>query len=568
MRIKDYAATGTSAGRNTSIARSIDISPSGDLQQAATFNSGFSYYQPTGLQTHIQDLVTTSPRGKEVLPLDGNYYTPGSVEYQLDTGTRIVPHKGVITFSFPDAATKGGIYKSPHWDAAFNFYDAPGYSPFTEAQRVAARISIQTWDDLIAPTFKEVNGPGGADITFQNTYTNAPGEGAHAYYPYDWGVKSFKHVQSDVWTNDPRVDPSLLQLYPGGYGVQAVNHEIGHTLGMPHPGSYNATDDNDHDGFPDPITYQNDAFYFQDSQQYTIMSYFDSYETGAQPIDWNLMRFVLPSTPMVDDVFVIQQMYGADMTTRTGNTTYGFNATADVTNEAMRFHTGEMLSIVTIWDAGGVDTLDLSGYSSNSIIDLREGAYSSAGGPGRQLTLEEINANNEAAGFGPRSERLYHIYFDGNWYDPPAKPGDPPVLVNEGQSWKNVTGTGNDFGMEDNIGIAYGAIIENAKGGSGNDRINGNQANNNFWGNGGADVFVIADYDGTSVLGKTINDTSVDTIRDFHRLEGDKIDVSELGVTSSAVTIVGSHVYVNTADETVHFIVQGDAVQIGDLFFG
>ena len=96
------------------------------------------------------------------------------------------------------------------------------------------------------------------------------------------------------------------------------------------PATYNYGDDNDGDGLPDPINYTGDAQYFQDSNQFTIMSYFDSFETGAQNIDWNVMRFLYPSTPMVDDVYVVQQKYGADMTTRTGNTTYGFNATADV----------------------------------------------------------------------------------------------------------------------------------------------------------------------------------------------------------------------------------------------
>ena len=85
---------------------------------------------------------------------------------------------------------------------------------------------------------------------------------------------------------------------------------------------------------------------------------------------------------MVDDVYVVQQKYGADMTTRTGDTTYGFNATADVWNEAMSFHNGEMATIFTIWDAGGTDTFDLSGYYTPSVIDLREGGYSSAGGYG------------------------------------------------------------------------------------------------------------------------------------------------------------------------------------------
>jgi Ca2+-binding RTX toxin-like protein len=50
---------------------------------------------------------------------------------------------------------------------------------------------------------------------------------------------------------------------------------------------------------------------------------------------------------------------------------------------------------------------------------------------------------------------------------------------------------GFDYLMENNIGIAYGAVIENAKGGEGNDRINGNQAVNHFWGNGGADTFIM-----------------------------------------------------------------------------
>ena len=58
---------------------------------------------------------------------------------------------------------------------------------------------------------------------------------------------------------------------------------------------------------PDPITYEGDAFYYQDSHQYTIMSYFDSYETGSNQVDWNFMRFVYPSTPMVHDIWVAQQ---------------------------------------------------------------------------------------------------------------------------------------------------------------------------------------------------------------------------------------------------------------------
>src|SRR5882757_2986753 len=83
------------------------------------------------------------------------------------------------------------------------------------------------------------------------------------------------------------------------------------------------------------------------------------------------------STPMVDDVAAIQAIYGADMTTRAGDTTYGFHSNA---GRAVFDFTVDTTPIVTIWDAGGNDTLDLSGYSANQRIDLHAGTYSDVGG--------------------------------------------------------------------------------------------------------------------------------------------------------------------------------------------
>ena len=53
-------------------------------------------------------------------------------------------------------------------------------------------------------------------------------------------------------------------------------HEIGHALGMSHPGNYNAEE-----GVT--LTYEANAEYYQDSLQYTIMSYFASSSTGRGP---------------------------------------------------------------------------------------------------------------------------------------------------------------------------------------------------------------------------------------------------------------------------------------------
>jgi len=581
----------------TTTPTATDPVPLTPIADAADFNSHFRWENVPGLNTIITDLLGTEPRdGKLVIPHGDN--VPGTIRWQLDAGVEINLRpggdSGIINFGFMDATRFPGRNNNPHF-----YGEGQGYAPFTEAQKAAARIAVQNWDDFIAPEFQEVSvGPGvkgwaqnSADIWLANTFTG-PAQ-AWAYYP------GGSRIASDVWIADPRANGSNGQLNPGFYGLLTLNHELGHSLGLLHPGSYNFGDDTDGDGVPDPINYTTDAEYFQDSTQFTIMSYFGGEETGQQPVDWNVFRYVYPSTPMVDDIFVVQQKYGAEMNTRTGDTVYGFNSTGDVTNEAMKFHTGEMSTMFTIWDAGGNDTLDLSGYYTNSVIDLREGAYSSAGGWGAydpavagtnplDLTAAQvlaiIDATNKAAGFTsgrPAPANYYPEYFydlylqggvqlrDANGVLQVDDDGNP-IYINEGISWKDITGSGPDganFLMQQNIGIAYGAIIENAIGGHGDDRINGNQAENHFTGGAGADTFVIADYSGvisdptdTTDWSKTVVDTSVDTIMDFNHAEGDKVDLASFGHdTVTNVQYIGTDLTfsANGHDYTVHVLGAG-----------
>ena len=293
----------------------------------------------------------------------------------------------------------GFLQSSPYWDIG---YEGNGFSAFSTQQILATRSIMGLWDDLIAPSFSESgSNQQYANVKFGNTTTSI--NYAHAYYPgsYLWA--------GEVWLN-AQTYSGLYSPAAGNYYWMTILHEVGHAIGLSHPGAYNG-------GAP---TYAANAEYAQDTHQWTVMSYFSASYTGA---DWNGgTGWQYAQTPMVHDVLTIQAIYGADTTTRTGNTVYGFNSNAG--NPLFDFSTNRS-PVLTIYDAGGIDTLDLSGFSMRAIINLQPGTYTSAGGISSSMTY--------------------------------------------------------------NIGIAGNTIIENAYGGLGDDIIYGNSANNILVGGAGSD---------------------------------------------------------------------------------
>ena len=108
------------------------------------------------------------------------------------------------------------------------------------------------------------------------------------------------------------------------------------------------------------------------------MSYFDQNESGY----FGDFRYVLG--PQIADIVAIQDLYGVNTTTRGGDTVYGFNSTETDVHDFSQFTRAPSLSI---WDTGGIDTLDFSGYSQNQLIDLNAEAFSNLNGISHVISI-------------------------------------------------------------------------------------------------------------------------------------------------------------------------------------
>lgn len=474
---------------------------------------------------NLDDYAGFTYRGKPILDLEG-------VKNQIDGGVSDSVNGKVITYTFTDLSHLTGIYNNPN----YGFQAGNGFSPFSEEQRVEAREAVELWDDLVAPEFVEKNGLG-ADIQFANSADPAQ---AYAYYPGDGGYK----FQSDVFVADPALNPSNVWFDFNGYGATTLVHELGHAIGLSHPGAYNYDPELD-------LTYANYAEYAQDSLQYTIMSYWGAENTGAYHIDWSTFYFGNAQTPLLHDILTIQDKYGADPNTRAGDTVYGFNSTA---GNAVYDFTQNEFPILSIYDAGGTDTIDLSGFDAGVFLNLQDGQFSSAAQA--VPTAEEINTK--------RGEVIAPIYGEQAALSQAqvTATSNSYIAYNAGQIALDTGVSGVAATEYDNISIAYGTIIENGIGGSARDVLWGNAVDNVLEGRGGNDVLDGFAGDDTLWGGEGAD------LFQFHNVEtGDTIADFETGVDAIDLRPFGFDSFIGGAEfsETAGELRFADGVLAGDL---
>ena len=223
-------------------------------------------------------------------------------------------------------------------------------------------------------------------------------------------------------------------------------HEIGHAMGLKHP--FEASG----------------AFGIMpanlDSVEYTVMTYF-SYVGAAITGSYTNGAWDYPQSLMMFDIAALQREYGPNYTTNNGDTTYKWdpNSGEEFINGVGQGAPGANKVFLTVWDGGGKDTYDFSNYTTNLNVDLDPGGWTTTS----SSQLANLGSGHLAVG-NIANALLYH--------------GNPA------------------------------SFIENAIGGSGNDRITGNAANNTLTGGDGNDR-LDGGLGADTMLGGAGNDTYV-----------------------------------------------------------
>ncbi|MGG7517194.1 M10 family metallopeptidase C-terminal domain-containing protein [Allorhizobium undicola] len=399
-----------------------------------------------------------------------------------------------ISFAFTTSASQYGSNYSDSYEPT------TGYGSLNATQKAVVQTVLNEISSFTTLNFSQSTGTSvsSASIKFGKTLATST---AHAYYPgtYEAG--------GDVWfRNDGTYDTPVLGNYAYNEGFY---HEIGHALGLAHGHEVRS-------GFVSLASQY-------DSNEYTVMTYRDyvgdSTTDGSENEEWGNAQ-----SYMMYDIAAFQYLYGANYASSgevfSGNTVYTFSTTTGemFINGVGTGTPGGNRIFRTVWDGNGIDTYNVSNYTTDMVLDLRPGQWSTFS-KDQLADLDDGSRSSNLARGNLANAMLYNNDTRSLIENGIAGSGNDRVIGSQGgnELWggagnDRISGlTGNDklhgglgndtvSGDEGNDTIYGDEGNDTLNGGAGNDTVVGGAGNDKLYGNAGNDSFVVEggvdSYDG------------------------------------------------------------------------
>jgi serralysin len=447
-------------------------------------------------QTEITYLSGITPQGSNAAKSfwTWNRDTPAtyssSLSYEAKWGQPSAGTGGSLTIAFATAS---------NWSATEQ-------SAFTAAMRLwsaEANISFTIVSDTASP-----------DVTISRTTDKAAQGGINDLDPGDIGTSNLGQALDGSVT----IDTSQFGFGPigapfssaGAYPWETIVHELGHVIGLGHAGAYDAAADK---SSPQLTSYDNTA--------YSLMSYNEAPDYDGNFV-WGSSGGTerSPVTPMMLDIAAADRIYGLPVGgPLSGGQVFGFNTNIDPSIRNFFDFTVNTRPIVTLFDTGTNNRLDVSGYTIGSTLDLHQGTFSSVAGL----------VHNVAIAFGTRIDAA----IGGPAGDDIKANDDGDTLMGGASSDTLSGGAGNDHlygNLQTSVqGSTDGADLIDTGGGSnyvngnaGNDTITASTGSNRLYGGQGNDVIQVTGH-GNNHLNGNLGDDQLQVaggVNDIHGGQG------------------------------------------------